>query len=62
VYWLWRARNELKVGRQPLLEEQVLKQIFWAILYRVPGKSKFPKTMENVILCHKWNIDVCVLS
>jgi hypothetical protein len=21
VYWLWRARNELKVGGQPLIEE-----------------------------------------
>jgi hypothetical protein len=20
------------------------------------------KIMENVILCHKWNIDVCILS
>jgi hypothetical protein len=62
VYWIWRARNELKVGGQPLTEEQVLKQIFWAVRCRVSGKGKFPKTMENIILCHKWNIDTCILS
>jgi hypothetical protein len=62
VYWLWQARNELKVGGQPLTEEQVLKQIFWAVRCRVSEKVKFPKTRENVIPCHKWNIDACILS
>jgi hypothetical protein len=62
VYWIWRAQNELKVDGQPLTEEQVLKQIFWAIQCRVSGKGKFPKIMENIILCHKWNIDTCILS
>jgi hypothetical protein len=62
VYWIWWARNELKVGGQLLTEEQVLKQIFWANRCRISEKGKFPKTMENIILCHKWNIDACILS
>jgi hypothetical protein len=43
VYWLWRARNKLKVGGQPLIEEQVLKQVFWTVRCRVSGKGKILK-------------------
>jgi hypothetical protein len=61
VYSLWMARNEIKFGSHPKTEEQILKQIFWEIRSRISGKGKFPKTMENVHLCHKWNIDVDIL-
>jgi hypothetical protein len=62
VYGLWRTRNEIKFGSQPRNEEQILKLIFWEVRFRVSGKGKFKKTLENINLCHKWNIDVNILS
>jgi sulfatase maturation enzyme AslB (radical SAM superfamily) len=32
------------------------------VRFRVSGKGKFKKTLENINLCHKWNIDVNILS
>jgi hypothetical protein len=35
VYGLWRARNEIKHGGQPKIEEQGLKFIFWEIWFMI---------------------------
>jgi len=48
VYGLWRARNELRFGGHPRTEEQILKMIFWEIRFRLSGKGRFKKTLENV--------------
>jgi hypothetical protein len=61
VYSIWREINEIKFGGQPKTEEQILKFIFWEIRYRVSGKGKFQKNMENIWLCQSWNIDVHAL-
>jgi hypothetical protein len=61
VYNIWRARNEIKFGGQPRTEEQILKQIFWKIRCKISGIRKFQKNMENISLCHKWNVDTNML-
>jgi hypothetical protein len=61
VYGIWRGRNDISFGGQPSTEEQILKLIFWEVRFRVSGKGKFKKNLENVQLCLNWNIDVNIL-
>jgi hypothetical protein len=61
VYGIWRDRNEIRFGGQPRTEEQILKLIFWEVRFRISGKGRFKKNLENVRLCLNWNINVNIL-
>jgi hypothetical protein len=58
VYGIWRAKNAIKHNnRQPKIEEQILKSIFWEVRSQILGKGKFKKNRVNIRICHCWNLD-----